>query len=161
MTWVTLQLQSWCVTNCCSSVLPDPQVPAPELSSGDIAANAVWMWQTAFLLHLCLSPQRETSRRNTIKSTGDGGREHLRFNSTKLICQRNLITVIDGKSFIVLPRQAHPCPTLFCYQNFFHWSNHIFPGAGWSQLLPVHLGRGREQAGGPVTPCLTLMGLWL
>lgn len=73
-------------------------------------------------------------------------RECLRFNSTKLICQQNLITVIHSKAFIVLLRQAHPCPALFFYQNHFPWSHHLFPCAGWSQPLPVHLGRGRPQA---------------
>lgn len=76
-----------------------------------------------------------------------GGGESLRFNSSKLICQQNLITVIYGKSVIVLPRQAHPCPTLFCYQNIFPWSHHLLPNAGPSQPFPVHLGRGREPEG--------------
>lgn len=75
-----------------------------------------------------------------------GDRECLRFNSTKLICQQNLITVIHSKSFIVLLRQAHPCPALFFYQNHFPWSHHLFPSAGWSQPLLVHLGRGRPHA---------------
>lgn len=59
-------------------------------------------------------------------------RECPRFNSTKLICQQNLITVIHSKAFIVLLRQAHPCPALFFYQNHFPWSHHLFPCAGWS-----------------------------
>lgn len=47
-----------CMTNHCSSVLPDSQVPAPRLSSGDIPADEGWMWQTTFLPSLCpiLSP---------------------------------------------------------------------------------------------------------
>lgn len=106
-----------------------------------------------------LHPPKEVGRNEGMGWKGKGGwlekvfkkrhgrqrcGECLRISSTKLICHQNLITVIYSASFIVLPRQAHPCPTLFCYQNFFPSSHHLFPTAGWYQPLPVQLGRGGE-----------------
>lgn len=67
-----------------------------------------------------LTPQKgNLEKEYSKKQRRQRGRECLRFNSTKRICQQNLITVIYSKTFIVLLRQAHPCLTLFCYQSFF------------------------------------------
>lgn len=61
--WYTL-----CVTGHCSPVLPDPQVPAPKLSSDDSHAKKRWMWQTAFLLsHPPPTPQKGNLKREYSK----------------------------------------------------------------------------------------------
>lgn len=71
--------------------------------------------------------------------------------------QYQVIIVTHSKLFIVLPRQAHPCPALFFNQNLFLQFYLLFSSARWSQPLPLE--KAWVARHGPVTPCLTLMAI--
>lgn len=101
------------------------------------------------------SPTAQTGNLEKEQNKKQGRRrECLRCNSTKRICQQNLITVIYGKSFIAVVRQAYPCPTVFCYQDFFPYPTTSFLGLNDHSLSLSSCG-GVGSKGGPVTPGLT------